>query len=306
MGIGGHHFLAAATILHRFYDSPTTGLVETSVQGYSSTTYIATFANGNSIVLQFRPTDRAIDVEFFKIARMQIGDFAPSTRLLTEHEDSLLVYELSRIAGISFCRLRHVPNFVRLLPTVAEGMGILLGKCCMENSSCRTDKRWAISSLIEDLKRIAQDPLLLSFKDDFTAMLERVQSGALDDLPLSITNGDMSPTNLMVTEQGVVSGLVDWEMMRICPLGFDLGAIHWIKGSGLGEKYSLYENADEIENRFWVAFMSSVPRYVAENLVGLQFAMKVGTVLNLLDLNIPRLRADLDYTIPWSETGFSR
>lgn len=306
MGIGGHHFLAAATILHRFYDSPTTGLVETSVQGYSSTTYIATFANGNSVVLQFRPKDRAIDVEFFKIARMQIGDFAPSTRLLTEHEDSLLVYELSRIAGISFCRLRHAPNFVRLLPTVAEGMGILLGKCCMENSSCRTDKRWAISSLIEDLKRIAQDPLLLSFKDDFTAMLERVQSGALDDLPLSITNGDMSPTNLMVTEQGVVSGLVDWEMMRICPLGFDLGAIHWIKGSGLGEKYSLYENADEIENRFWVAFMSSVPRYVAENLVGLQFAMKVGTVLNLLDLNIPRLRADLDYTIPWSETGFSR
>ena len=104
----------------------------------------------------------------------------------------------------------------------------------------------------------AQNPLLVSFKDDFTAMLERVQSGALDDLPFSISNGDMNPTNLMVTEQGVVSGLVDWEMMDIWPLGFDLGAIHWIMGSGFGEKYSLYENADEIEKRFWVAFMSSV------------------------------------------------
>lgn len=305
MGIGGHHFLAAATILHRFYDSPTVGLVETSVQGYSSTTYIATFANGNSVVLQFRPSDRAIDVEFFKIARKQIGDFAPSTRLLTNHEDSLLVYELSRIPGISFGRLCNVPNFVQLLPTVAEGLGILLGKCCMENSSCRTDKKW-VTSVIEDLKKSAQNPLLVSFKDDFTAMLERVQSGALDDLPLSISNGDMNPTNLMVTEQGVVSGLVDWEMMDIWPLGFDLGAIHWIMGSGFGEKYSLYENADEIEKRFWVAFMSSVPRYVADNLVGLQFAMKVGTVINLVDLNMPRLRADLDYTIPWSEAGFSR
>ena len=168
----------------------------------------------------------------------------------------------------------------------------------MENSSCRTDKRW-VTSVIEDLKTVAQDPLLLSFKNDFTAMLERVQSGALDDLPLSITNGDMNPTNLMVTEQGVVSGLVDWEMMRIWPLGFDLGAIHWIKGSGFGEKYSLYENADEIENRFWVAFMSNVPRYVADNLAGLQFAMKVGTVLNLVTQNISRLRAELDYTIPY-------
>ena len=124
MGIGGHHFLAAATILHRFYDSPIIGLVETSVQGYSSTTYIATFLNGTSIVLQFRPSDRAIDVEYFNTARMQIGDLTPSTRLLTKHEDSLLVYELSRIAGVSFCELRKVPNFVWLLPTVAEGVGI--------------------------------------------------------------------------------------------------------------------------------------------------------------------------------------
>lgn len=141
MGIGGHHFLAAATVLHRFYDSPTTGLVETSMQGYSSATYIATFANRKSVVLQFRPSDRAIDEECFKTAHMQIGDLAPLARLLTKHEDSLLVYELSRIAGFSFCELPKVPNFVRLLPTVAEGFGNLLGKCCMENSSCRTDKR---------------------------------------------------------------------------------------------------------------------------------------------------------------------
>ena len=146
---------------------------------------------------------------------MQIGDLAPLARLLTKHEDSHLVYELTRIAGFSFCRLPKVPNFVRLLPTVAEGLGNLLGKCCMENSSCRNDKG-RVTNVIEELEKAAQteNPLLLSFKADFTDILERVQSGALDDLPLSITNGNLSPTNLMVTEQGVVSGLVDWEMMR--------------------------------------------------------------------------------------------
>ena len=83
----------------------------------------------------------------------------------------------------------------------------------MENSSCRNDKG-RVTNVIEELEKAVQteNPLLLSFKADF--ILERVQSGALDDLPLSITNGNLSPTNLMVTEQGVVSGLVDWEMMR--------------------------------------------------------------------------------------------
>ena len=70
--------------------------------------------------------------------------------------------------------------------------------------------------------------------------------------------GILSPTKLMVTAQGVVSGLVDWEMMRLWPLRFDLGAIHWIKGSTLGKGYSLHGNADEIGNRFWKAFMSSI------------------------------------------------
>jgi hypothetical protein len=56
------------------------------------------------------------------------------------------------------------------------------------------------------------NPLLLSFKSDFTAMISWPywSAGALDDLPLSITNGDMNPTT-----QGVVSGLVEWELMRV-------------------------------------------------------------------------------------------
>ncbi|KAF8803186.1 hypothetical protein BYT27DRAFT_7305551 [Phlegmacium glaucopus] len=164
--------------------------------------------------------------------------------------------------------------------------------------------------VVGQLKKAAEtsDPLLLSYKADFTALLGGVQAGALDDLPLSITNGDMTPTNLMVIDKGVVAGLVDWEMMRIWPLGFNLGAIHWIRGSGLGTGYSLHQNADEIENRFWEAFMASIPQYVAKQLPTLQFAMKVGTVLNsvfdgecYLPPNISRLRAELDYTIPWSD-----
>ena len=52
--------------------------------------------------------------------------------------------------------------------------------------------------VVEQLKKAGQikDSLLLSFKADFTAIfrLECVQSGALDDLPLSVANGDMNPT----------------------------------------------------------------------------------------------------------------
>ena len=67
------------------------GLLKTSMRSFSRTTYIATFSNGNSVVLP--------DEEYFKTARMQIGDLAPLARLLTEHEGSLLVYLGSRFVS---------------------------------------------------------------------------------------------------------------------------------------------------------------------------------------------------------------
>jgi hypothetical protein len=93
------------------------------------------------------------------------------------------------------------------MPLVAEGFGSLLGKCCLVSSSCKISRSWA-TIVIEQLQLAANttDPLLLPFKADFADMLKGVQAGQLDDLPLSISNGDMSSTNLMVTEQGVVSG----------------------------------------------------------------------------------------------------
>ena len=113
------------------------------------------------------------------------------------------------------------------LPGALGGCFNLLGRCSVEKSHCGSDRNW-VDDIIEQLKKAVEtnDPLLLSYKVDLTTLLEDVQSGALDDLPLSITNGDMTPTNLMVTDKGVVAGLVDWEMIRIWPLGFDLGAIH--------------------------------------------------------------------------------
>ena len=67
----------------------------------SSMTYIIMFSNRNSVVLQFCltcPSDQTI--EYFNTMCMQISDLAPSTRLLTKHDDSLLIYELSRIVGV--------------------------------------------------------------------------------------------------------------------------------------------------------------------------------------------------------------
>ena len=61
----------------------------------------------------------------------------------------------------------------------------------MKNSSCKTDKR-RVTSVNEELEKAVQteNPLLLSFKADFATVLERVQSGTLDNFPLSIADGD--------------------------------------------------------------------------------------------------------------------
>jgi hypothetical protein len=56
--------------------------------------------------------------------------------------------------------------------------------------------------------------------------------------------------NLMVDDDGNVSGLVDWEDESYSPFGVNLAHVYWILGNGLDEDFTRYENAEEIEARF--------------------------------------------------------
>jgi hypothetical protein len=254
--------------------------VKSRSQGFPSTTYFVTFADSSSIVIQFRPVSRPIDTKAVSSARSRLGCLVPEFQLLDIIENnSVLVYKMTRLPGDSFSMLMDTPEFIHLLPSIAENMGHLLGMCFIPCSRAGDDRTW-FEVVQKHLLFAAEsnDPLVVVNRSHYRRLLEVVRSGALDDLPVAISNDDVSPTNIIVDRHAV--GLVDWEYVVHYPLGYETRAVFWLMGRGLDEYYELYENAPQVEDAFWKGFGAQLPDTVRKQSVAIQSAMQVGAALS--------------------------
>ncbi|KLO07231.1 hypothetical protein SCHPADRAFT_657290 [Schizopora paradoxa] len=299
-----NYFDMAAVAFKKFFPDPTS---LTNCNAHTCPTYFATTASrDSSFVLQFRTRDRAlVEPSVYETVKESLGDLAPSTKLLGEHEHNgvtYLVYEQSRLPGQTISRLFRKTD---VLPTAAEGVGRLLAKCIIPGTRCGTDRaRWfdeVMSKLT--LACDSTNPLVEPYKPDFVEVRDAVMAGGLDNLPLAVSNGDFNAINILATANGEVGGVVDWEASAFQerPLGTWLSVVMWIKCLPRLDRYDEYENTAEIEKRFWKGFFSSVPQEVAEQRDALSLAMKVGVILYncedwITDM-LPRLRAELDCAI---------
>jgi hypothetical protein len=234
--------------------------------------------------LQFRPTSRpllSLLNDDFDAIRSRLGSLVPDIRLLKEVDGSILVYELTRMPGSTFNEFIMNPNSIPLLPSVAAGLGRLLGMSCIPGSRAGDNKFW--TDLVEQHLQAAVDsldPLVIVNQSHYATLLADLRAGVLDDLPLAISNDDISPTNLMVSSQGRVTGLVDWEYVCRLPVGYETRAVFWLMGTGTDEGYVLHDNASLIAESFWTAFSASLPDDIPKQRVAIQFAMKIGAALS--------------------------
>jgi hypothetical protein len=66
---------------------------------------------------------------------------------------------------------------------------------------------------------------------------------------------------------GILTGLVDWEYIEEWPLGWELRAVFWTMGKGMGEDedYVLRDNSPQIEDAFWKEFGARLPTEVSNS-----------------------------------------
>jgi hypothetical protein len=118
-------------------------VVRSDQQGYSSTTYFVTFADNSSVIIQFRPASRPLDPATVSSARARLGSLVPEIHLVKIiQNDSVLVYQMTRLPGEPFNRLAKTPEFIHLLPSIAASVGHLLGKCCIPGSRTAENHAW--------------------------------------------------------------------------------------------------------------------------------------------------------------------
>jgi len=175
--------------------------------------------------------------------------------------------------------LMDAPEFIHLLPSIIKNMGHLLGMCFIPCSRAGDDWMW-FEGVQKHLLSAAEstDPLVIVNCSHYCRLLEVVHSGALDDLPVTISNDDVSPINIIVDSD--VVGLVDWEYVVHYPLGYETRVVFWLMGRGLDECYELHENAPQVEDAFWKGFVAQLPGTVHKQSATIQSVMQVGATLS--------------------------
>jgi Ser/Thr protein kinase RdoA (MazF antagonist) len=103
------------------------------------------------------------------------------------------------------------------------------------------------------------DLLARSLPSRFASNLGRVRqdlpllfSGAL---PFVLSHGDLCEMNILIdSENGNITGIVDWAEARILPFGFSLWGVENVLGSMDSDGWHYYDNRRELEDLFWQTF----------------------------------------------------
>jgi len=107
-------------------------------------------------------------------------------------------------------------------------------------------------------------------------------------LPLFISHADLNHVNILVQEDGEVSGIVDWELSSDLPFGMGCCRIHDLVGRFTGGEFRMPEGFEDAERGFWEVILDGIPadirRVLDANLHAVQMSVHIGTLLDTLDI----------------------
>ncbi|KLO13590.1 hypothetical protein SCHPADRAFT_928433 [Schizopora paradoxa] len=206
MGIGNNFFGDAATLFKKFYENPEKLTV---CHSDSSPTYIAKVRGREPFIFQLRLADRLL-IDMDNIQEF-LGDLTPKTRVLAEDvyigRRTFSIYEQSIIPGEPFSTLWSNREYSKL-PRASEGIAKFFAKCLIpgilaSSTPLLHDRNWYKEAMtVLDQACSTKDPLLTPYVGDFEDIRRAVQGGILDELPMSISNGNISAQNILVTKEG--------------------------------------------------------------------------------------------------------
>ncbi|KAI9820413.1 MAG: hypothetical protein M1826_000939 [Phylliscum demangeonii] len=257
------------------------------IQGMFSLTVIVVFQDGLEGVVQFRY--EPLDLEPFRRARAAMGELVPTAELLEDKElqaAGLWPVYLSCIPGVTWLERAN-----RWTPQHNGRVARSLGRVLAQGVVGGTSEEVIESHVLPKLRALLESGH--AEIQPFAAQIQRLIDDAhrLDPLPLQIAHLDLNQLDIMVTEEGEVSGLVDWELSPPpTPFGMGCSRILSLAGRYRDRKYSEREEFQEMERGFWEEMVGHAPATVQPTLrahpEAVQIGVRIGTVLDTLDSGV--------------------
>lgn len=253
-----------------------------SIQGFFSRTVFVTMSGSRKIVIQFRV--EPLDIDYFKKARKALGEVVPDIDSLP---DTRLEAE-----GVWSYLMTFVPGKIWLEAEAGKPQVNLTAACSLGRILCKGIVEGTSSDVVERIIK----PRLRKIKEwntqavkPFLADIQRllVNADALKSLPLCTSHFDLNKVNILVQHDGVVSGIVDWELASDLPFGMALHRIHDIAGEFCLGVFEMPGNFEEVERGFWDATFDSVSTDIRKlldvNLDAVQTSVHIGALFWALD-----------------------
>ncbi|KAJ5720068.1 hypothetical protein N7493_006946 [Penicillium malachiteum] len=215
---------------------------------------------GSTTVVQFRLKSFNLDV--LKLATMIYGELVPE---VTEHEWFLLpTYSSKLIPGqlhllqsfpAEFLLEREKQTVTELGAFVARTAFFEQPKTLLENNSWTKSAPGMLDLLAENPSLEINAPELLDMVRDLQLNVD-----LLETLPMVLTHHDFSQVNILVSEAGNVTGVLDVDEARIEAFGMCIwGLYEGFFGSMEDGRWSFYEEMPLLADAFWGSLWANVP-----------------------------------------------
>lgn len=249
-----------------------------------SKTIIVPLKSGTEVVVQFRY--EPLDIAPFERAYKLLGDLVPKVELLNNDElqaEDIWPVIMNCIPGDTWL-VRSDRWDPKLNIVFARSLGRALSHCYVEGDS---------PQVVRDTVRPRLEKLLASQQEEIQPFRHVIQDlfnnvHQLEKLPLFQSHLDLNEMNVMVLDNGELSGILDWELSPPpTPFGMGCHRLHTIAGQINSGVYSERENYREMESAFWEAIVGGAPeemrKTLEDNPEAVQTSFMIGTTLDCLE-----------------------
>lgn len=264
--ISASHFMQTAVVYAR----------ECAQQGMFSRTVEVQTEDGRRFVVQLRT--ESVNEQNAQQAHSILGDLVPvPTRVIRESTPVPYTYIMRLMPGATWLTM-DLRGWEQKYHIEAAGkIGELIGRCCRGDADGAPA---VIDELILPRLRLYMEwdePAVVPHKPFIQSLLDRVNE--LRKLPVCFTHWDINLMNVMVRDNGEVSGLLDWEESYWMPVGMNTHVIARLSAWNKRGKLVRRPYSKAMEWEFWRSFFRAAPREAKSLIPEITLAKNIGLVL---------------------------
>ena len=261
-------------IFSRYEDYTFAPVADQGGCSYTAIVHIAGAAERETVVLQFRLSDFAIDIPIAQDAERIFPKLAPKVircDLLALSNDVMLqVVEMSVVNGRKYSDVMSY-NPILGQDEIWKSKNLLSDMADFFATSWNTGdsnlQRECVglvgSSISVRLALLEMDLPSSDLRSIAKEARQCFQAGVLNILPVVLNHGDLLPCNIMVdAESHHLSGLVDWTEAEYLPFGMTLYGIEHLLGhmvdSQSRQTFVYHDRADMLRDFFWHSLRAKV------------------------------------------------